>query len=58
MSGTSKVVDEILLAFKNELENETTIPDDFKSALEKVVTDKGKVTSAKLEKVLYPEDDL
>ena len=58
MTGTSKVVDEIIGEFYNEIDKEDDIPKDFKVSLKKVLNDSSKVTASKLEKILYPEDDL
>lgn len=58
MTGTSKVVEDIFEEFFLELEKEEEISEEYRESLKTVMSDSTKVTAAKLEKVLYPEDDL
>jgi hypothetical protein len=41
-----------------EIDKDDEIPKDFKKSLKKVIDDTNKVTASKIEKILYPEDDL
>jgi nucleoside-triphosphatase THEP1 len=53
MDGTSKIVDEILAKYLEEIAKLETVDQEFVSKLSEVLKDNKAVTASKLEQVIY-----